>query len=67
MSVPHSATRQAIIDCAHGTLKYILKKHRGEMCHETPQSSVAKASYTPNHLRVLQNTQNLVLLNHFLS
>lgn len=55
------------MECARGTLKCILDKEKGGMCGETPQSRVAKAIYTWNHLTVLENSQNLVIFNHFLS
>ncbi|KAL2303202.1 hypothetical protein Nmel_010666 [Mimus melanotis] len=37
------------------------------MCGETLQSRIAKAAYTLNHWRVIENSQNPVILNHFLS
>ncbi|KAL2303204.1 hypothetical protein Nmel_010668, partial [Mimus melanotis] len=37
------------------------------MCGETPQSRVAKDVYTLNHLTVLENSQNPVILNNSLS
>ncbi|KAL2294527.1 hypothetical protein Nmel_008263, partial [Mimus melanotis] len=37
------------------------------MCGESSQSRVAKAIYTLNHLRILEKSQNPVILNHFLS
>lgn len=36
------------------------------MCGETPQSRVAKALYTLNHLTILTNSPNPVILNHFI-
>lgn len=43
------SSRQAIMECASGTLKFILKKQRGGMCVETPESRVAKVICTLNH------------------
>lgn len=37
------------------------------MCGESPQSKIAKAVYTLNHLRILEKPQNPAILNHFLS
>lgn len=65
--IPHSPTGQAIVERAHGTLKHILEKQKGGMCGESPQSRVAKALYTLNHLTILTNSPNPVILNHFLS
>ncbi|TRZ07689.1 hypothetical protein HGM15179_019421 [Zosterops borbonicus] len=65
--VPHLATGQVIIECAHGTLKRILDKQKEGMCSEIPQSRVAKAVYTLNHFTVPEQSQNPVILNHFLS
>lgn len=57
---------QAIIERSHGTLKCMLEKQKQGMCGETPQSEVTKALYTLNHLTVPANSQNPVILNHFL-
>uniref|UniRef100_A0A8C3DJ31 RNA-directed DNA polymerase n=2 Tax=Neoaves TaxID=3078114 RepID=A0A8C3DJ31_CORMO len=65
--IPHSPTGQAIVERAHGTLKHVLDKQKRGMHGETPQSRLAKALYTINHLTVPQNSNNLVILNHFLS
>lgn len=47
-------------------LKCMLEKQKQGMCGETPQSGVTKALYTLNHLTVPANSQNPVILNHFL-
>lgn len=60
--IPRQATGQAIVERAHGTLKRMLKKH-----FKTPQSKVAKAVYTLNHLTLPEQSQNPVILNNFLS
>ena len=70
--IPHSPTGQAIVEHAHGTLKHVLDKQKRGMHGETPQSRLAKALYTINHLciqliTVPQNSNNPVILNHFLS
>lgn len=61
----HLATRQAIIECAHGPLKCLLDKQKEGMCGESPQSRAAKAIYTLDHLTVPEPSQNTVILNHF--
>lgn len=52
---------------AHNTLKRKLENQKRGMGEDTPQSRVAKAIYTLNHLRVLEKSQNPVIINHFLS
>lgn len=64
---PPLATGQAIVECAHGTIKCILDKQKDGMCGESPQSRVTKAIYTLNHLTVPEQPQNTVILNYFLS
>ncbi|RMC03243.1 hypothetical protein DUI87_20437 [Hirundo rustica rustica] len=64
--IPHSPTGQAIVECSHGTLKQVLQKQKQGMQGEAPHSRLAKALYTNNHLRVPQNSNNPVILNHFL-
>lgn len=41
--MPHSPTGQAIIECAHGTLKNMLQKQRRACVDILPQERVAKA------------------------
>ncbi|RMC18078.1 hypothetical protein DUI87_04957 [Hirundo rustica rustica] len=65
--IPHSPTGQAIVERNHGTLKRVLQKQKRGMQGESPHSRLAKALYTINHLMVLQNSNNLVILNHHLS
>lgn len=65
--IPHSPTGQAIVERAHGTLKWVLQKQKQGMQGETPHSRLAKAFYTINHLTVPQNSNNPVILNHHLS
>lgn len=62
--IPNLATGQAIIECAHCTIKCILEKQKGGMCGETPQSRVAKGIYTLNYLTVPEPFQNTVILSH---
>ncbi|RMC07188.1 hypothetical protein DUI87_16644 [Hirundo rustica rustica] len=65
--IPHSPTGQAIVELAHGTLKWVfLKKKRG-MLGETPHSRLAKVLYTINHLTMPQNSNNPVILYQHLS
>lgn len=63
----HCPTGQAIIKRAYGLLKHVLEEQKGGMSGETPQSWLAEALYTINHLTVLPNSSNPVLLNHFSS
>ncbi|TRZ08700.1 hypothetical protein HGM15179_018408 [Zosterops borbonicus] len=63
----HSLTGQAIVERAHGTLKWVLQKQKQGMQGETLHIRLAKALYTINHLMVLQNSNNPVMLNHHLS
>ncbi|RMC21327.1 hypothetical protein DUI87_02188 [Hirundo rustica rustica] len=65
--IPHSPTGQAIVERNHGTLKRVLQKQKRGMQGETPNSRLAKALYTINHLTVPQNSNNPVILNHHLS
>ncbi|RMC12182.1 hypothetical protein DUI87_11318 [Hirundo rustica rustica] len=65
--IPHSQTGQAIVERNHGTLKRVLQKQKWGMQGETPNSRLAKALYTINHLTVPQNSNNPVILNHHLS
>ncbi|RMC08863.1 hypothetical protein DUI87_13857 [Hirundo rustica rustica] len=65
--IPHSLTDQVIVEHAYGTLKRVLQKQNRGMQGETPHSRLAKALYTINHLMVLQNSNNPVILNHHLS
>ncbi|RMC16758.1 hypothetical protein DUI87_06352 [Hirundo rustica rustica] len=65
--IPHSPTGQAIVEHNHGTLKRVLQKQKRGMQGETPNSRLAKALYTINHLTVPQNSNNPVILNHHLS
>ncbi|RMC16029.1 hypothetical protein DUI87_08236 [Hirundo rustica rustica] len=65
--IPHSLTGQAIVERNHGTLKRVLQKQKRGMQGETPNSRLAKALYTINHLVVPQNSNNPVILNHHLS
>ncbi|RMC15823.1 hypothetical protein DUI87_08027 [Hirundo rustica rustica] len=65
--IPHSLTGQEIVERNHGTLKRVLQKQKWGMQGETPHSWLAKALYTINHLTVLQNSNNPVILNHHLS
>ncbi|RMC04219.1 hypothetical protein DUI87_19038 [Hirundo rustica rustica] len=67
LGIPHSPTGQAIVECAHDTLKRVLQKQKQGMQGETPHSRLAKALYTINHLTILQNSNNPVILNHHLS
>lgn len=54
--IPKLATGQGIMERLHGTLK-----QKGGMCGETPQSRVAKAMYTLNHLRILEKSHYPVI------
>ncbi|RMC20616.1 hypothetical protein DUI87_01468 [Hirundo rustica rustica] len=65
--IPHSPTGQAIVECAHGTLKQVLEKQKRGMQGETLHSQLAKALYTISHLTVPQNSNNPVILSHHLS
>ncbi|RMC21355.1 hypothetical protein DUI87_02217 [Hirundo rustica rustica] len=65
--IPHSPTGQAIVERNHGTLKRVLQKQKRGMQGGTPNSRLAKALYTINHLTVPQNSNNPVILNHHLS
>ncbi|OWK60889.1 putative Pol polyprotein [Lonchura striata] len=65
--IAHSPTGQAIVEHAHGTLKWVLQKQKWGMQGETPHSRLEKALYTINHLTVQQNSNNPVILNHHLS
>ncbi|RMC04234.1 hypothetical protein DUI87_19053 [Hirundo rustica rustica] len=65
--IPCSPSGQAIVERAHGTLKWVLQKQKRGVQGETPHSQLAKALYTINHLTVLQNSNNPVILNHHLS
>ncbi|XP_017592698.1 PREDICTED: endogenous retrovirus group K member 25 Pol protein-like [Corvus brachyrhynchos] len=67
LGIPYSPTGQAIVEHAHGTLKCVLEKQKGGMHGENPQSRLEKALYTINHLTVPLNSNNPVILNHFLS
>ncbi|RMB93589.1 hypothetical protein DUI87_30288 [Hirundo rustica rustica] len=62
--IPHSLTGQAIVEHAHGNLKWVLHKQKRGMQGETLHSQLAKALYTINHLTVPQNSNNPVILNH---
>ncbi|RMB97249.1 hypothetical protein DUI87_26277 [Hirundo rustica rustica] len=64
--IPHSPTGQAIVERNNGTLKHVLQKQKRGMQGESPHSRLAKALYTINHLMVLQNSNNPVILNHHL-
>ncbi|NWT24649.1 IGEB protein, partial [Cardinalis cardinalis] len=65
--IAHSPTGQAIVERAHGTLKHVLGRQKRGMPGETPHSRLEKVLYTINHLTVPQNSENPVILNHFLS
>ncbi|KAL2298700.1 hypothetical protein Nmel_014289 [Mimus melanotis] len=62
---PHSPTGQAIVECAHGTLKRVLDKQRKGMAGETPHSRLENALYTINVLKMPKDSSYPIIVNHF--
>lgn len=63
----HSPTGQAVVVRTLGILKHVLDRQRRGLAGEPPHSQLEGVLCTINHLIVLQDSNNPVIVNHFAS
>ncbi|NWR50154.1 POK19 protein, partial [Regulus satrapa] len=63
--VPHSPTGQAVIECAHQTLKQGLDKQSDLTAWMSPQQKLCKAIFTLNFLNCYFENINSPVMCHF--
>lgn len=63
--IPHSATRQAVIEQAHQSLKRVLEHQQESSRGLTLQERICKALFTINFLNCSFKNMNLLVVRHF--
>ncbi|NXB23225.1 IGEB protein, partial [Rhagologus leucostigma] len=63
--IPHSPTRQAVVERAHQTLKLVLLQLSGTIKMNSPMFRLAKALFTINFLNNTFEEPELPIFRHF--
>ncbi|NXS31421.1 IGEB protein, partial [Pomatostomus ruficeps] len=63
--IPHSPTRQAVVERAHQTLKRVLLWQKDNILHNSPTFRLAKALFTMNFLNSTFEEPDPPIYRHF--